>query len=237
MVVDMSSKKTQTPKQSSHIRDGGGATPASQAKTDANGTQSTITTEVNHPSCSNVSTPAESPLASDDILALDNNYVVVGKIGRTHGLKGMVFIHSFTEPKENLFAYTALFLGNKDPLSFSSHQNHAKQIIAQINNYDNVDSAKNLSNKLIYLHTNQLPTLPKDQYYWHELTGCEIINQQDHSFGIVDYIYAGPQFPIMVIKNKENPRKPETLIPYEPSVVTKVLIQDQKILVDWIIDE
>ena len=41
--------------------------------------------------------------ANEDVLASDNGYVVVGKIGRSYGLDGMVFVQSFTDPKENLF--------------------------------------------------------------------------------------------------------------------------------------
>ncbi len=172
----------------------------------------------------------------EDVLSHDHGYVVVGKIGRSHGLQGMVFIQSFTEPKENLFSYDPLFLGNKDKICFSRYQSHAKQMIAQIKGTTDCDQAKRLVNKLIYLHTDQLPKLPDGQYYWHELTGLRVLSQHGADYGTVDYIYAGGQFPIMVVKSSAHGKNTELLIPYESSVVTRVDQEARTIHVDWEVD-
>lgn len=180
-------------------------------------------------------TPAtnESAFSHEDVLACDSGYVVVGKIGKSFGLQGMVFVHSYTDPKENLFQYPSLFLGNKDPICFSRYQTHAKQLVAQIDGTPDCDAAKRLTNKLVYLHTQQLPKLKDGEYYWHELTGLMVRSTTGRLFGKIDYLYAGGQFPIMVIKQHDNPRKPEILIPYEPSVVQSVDLEASEMVVDW----
>lgn len=174
--------------------------------------------------------------ASEDVLASDNGYVVVGKIGRSYGLDGMVFVQSFTDPKENLFHYPSLWLGNKDPICFSRHQTHAKHLVAQVDGTSDCDGAKRLTNKLIYLHTHHLPKLAEGQYYWHELTGLAVVSTTGRQFGKVEYIYDGGQFPIMVIKRADNTRKQEILIPYEPSVVQSVDLDAKEIEVEWDVD-
>lgn len=175
-------------------------------------------------------------LTSQDKLAKDPHYVAMGKIGRTHGLKGMVFIQSFTEPKENLFTYSPLTLGNQTPIAFSKHQTHGKQCIAQIEGYNDCDSVRTFINQTIYLHQSHLPALAQGQYYWHQLHGCQVINQDGFIYGKLDYIYEGAQFPIMVIKHPTDHRKPEALIPYEPSVVQSIDLQQASIYVDWTTD-
>ena len=180
--------------------------------------------------------PASHLMASEDVLATDNGYVVVGKIGRSYGLNGMVFVQSFTDPKENLFHYPSLWLGNKDPICFSRHQTHAKHLVAEVKGTTDCDGAKRLTNQLIYLHTNHLPKLTDGQYYWHELTGLTVVSTTGRQFGKVEYIYDGGQFPIMVIKRTDNTRKQEILIPYEPSVIQSVDLDTKEIEVEWDVD-
>lgn len=204
------------------------------ADSDQKHTEGAVTTEPTI--TADTEQPSRYLAASEDVLAGDNGYVVVGKIGRSYGLNGMVFVQSFTDPKENLFHYPSLWLGNKDPICFSRHQTHAKHLVAQVEGTSDCDSAKRLTNKLIYLHTNQLPKLAEGNYYWHELTGLTVVSTTGREYGKIDYIYDAGQFPIMVIKRTDNSRKQEILIPYEPSVVQSVDLDAKEIEVEWDVD-
>lgn len=175
-------------------------------------------------------------LLHKDLLDGDANYIVVGKFGKTHGLDGKLFVHSYTDPIENLFSYSPLFLGDRTSISFLSHQKHGKNIVCQTEGVADCDAARRLTNQLIYLHTDQLEKLPDGQYYWHQLAGCSVVSDTDHTFGVVDYLYAGAQFPIMVVKDPQSDKKTEHLIPYEPSTVKAVDIDKRQIVVDWLID-
>lgn len=175
-------------------------------------------------------------LQPEDKLSDDKDYLAIGKIGRSHGLHGMVFVQSYADPKENLFHYPSLKLGNGQPIAFSHHQKHAKQIIAQVAEHTSCDTVKPLANQIIYVLTKHLPSLPEGEYYWHQLVGCKVVNQDGFVYGKVDYVYEGAQFPILVIKHPEDHRKPDILIPYEPSTIQRVAMTEQIITVDWITD-
>lgn len=180
--------------------------------------------------------PVIESLLRKDSLDGDPSYIVVGKFGRTHGLDGKLFVHSYTEPIANLFSYDPLFLGNQSVISFLSHQKHGKNIVCQPEGITDCDAARKLINQLIYLHTDQLEKLPDGQYYWHQLTGCGVVSDTGHTFGVVDYMYSGAQFPIMVVKDPQSNKKTEHLIPYEPSTVKAVDMDKRQIVVDWLID-
>lgn len=174
------------------------------------------------------------PVKNQYTTNLKSGWIIVGKFGRTHGLHGTIFVHSFTDPAKNLFAYKPLQLIDQTPLPIISHQPHAKQFIVTISQYHDCNTVRTLTNQFIYLHQEHLPKLPSGQYYWHQLVGCDVINQDNHCFGRVDYVHAGPQFPILIVKHPKNSRKPEHLIPYEPSTVISVSIDQQIIVVNWI---
>ena len=203
-------------------------------------TQETQETQENHAVLGSQNTQRQAAIESlmhKDLLDGDANYIVVGKFGRTHGLDGKLFVHSYTDPIENLFTYSPVFLGDKTSISFLSHQKHGKNIVCQTEGIVDCDTARRLTNQLIYLHTDQLEELPSGQYYWHQLAGCSVVSDTGgHCFGVVDYLYAGAQFPIMVIKDPTSDKKTEHLIPYEPSTVKAVDIDKRQIMVDWLID-
>ena len=174
--------------------------------------------------------------SSFDILSEDSGHIVVGKFGKTHGLDGKIFIHSYTDPVDNLFNYEFLLLGDKSRVSFLTHHRHGKHIICHLSGVDTVDDARALTNQMIYLSKEHLEKLPDGQYYWHELSGCDVIGISGHCFGKVDYLYEGSQFPIMMVRGEHLGKKKEHLIPYEPSTVRSVDIDKNVIVVDWLID-
>lgn len=163
-------------------------------------------------------------------------HMCVGKIGRAHGLHGMLFVQSYTDPADNLFAYTSLMLAQGQPVVFLEHRRQGKQYVARIEGCNDCDQARILTNQSIYMAIADLPPLEDGQFYWHQLTGCEVCNLQGHVFGRVDYMHDGAQFPLLVVKNSAEPGKPETLIPYEPSVVQAVELGSKRIVVDWVIE-
>ena len=181
----------------------------------------------------------KAPIANtpaDDLLAKDSRYVTVAQIGRSHGLHGMVFVQSYTDPKENLFQYTSLQLGAKQPIRFMRHQMHGKHLIAAIEGVTDCDSAKRLTNQMVYLPIKDLPVLPEGQYYWHQLAGLRVINHDGRVLGQVAYVAEGSQFPILMVKDPQHPKKADILVPYEPSVVLTVNPDAGEILVHWDID-
>ena len=73
-----------------------------------------------------------------------------------------------------------------------------------------------------------LPKLNKDQYYWNDLIGFEVLNLKNTSFGIVDTFIETGANDVIVLKGDK-----ERLIPYTPETVLKVDVGGKKIIVDW----
>ena len=163
-------------------------------------------------------------------------YIVVGKFGRTHGLDGRLFVHSYTQPAANLFEYKPLYLNTDETITILGATTHGKHLLCQVDGFSDCNHAKTLTNRLIYIHTDQLGALPEGQYYWHDLAGCTVMSEGGRVFGVIKYMYNGSQFPIMVIADPDPIKREETLIPYEPSTVLSVDIHKKRIVVNWLID-
>jgi 16S rRNA processing protein RimM len=128
-----------------------------------------------------------------DIL-IPSSPVVIGKIGAPHGLKGWNKIFSYTRPLDDIFHYPTYFLSleNKNDwkggFQIPHYQSHGKDYIAQIQGSDNRDTAQRYCNYLIAIEQHQLPKLPDNHYYWRDLEGMQVINQEGKSLGIVDHL-------------------------------------------------
>ncbi|VEB35107.1 ribosome maturation factor RimM [Legionella cherrii] len=164
-----------------------------------------------------------------------DNWIVIARFGRPHGVKGFVTVHSFTEPRDNVLKYTNwhAFINNKwQPIKLLRAEVQTKSIIAQIEGYPERESVAHLTNIEIAVQQEQLETLKPGEYYWHQLIGMNVINQKGQSFGTVtEIIPTGANDVLVVEGNKRH------LIPYLlDQFILDIDTNQQLITVDWDMD-
>tara|TARA_B100000795_G_C22740458_1_gene415095 strand:+ start:66 stop:581 length:516 start_codon:yes stop_codon:yes gene_type:complete len=158
--------------------------------------------------------------------------VVMAKVLVPYGVNGWVKVYSFTEKLESFLQYKKLFLSkdqkNWIEIKVIEIKLHGKTIVANFLEIANRTQAENYKGYLIGVPKNLLPRLKEEQYYWSDLIGCEVLNVQNISFGLVDtFIETGANDVIVVKGDKER------LIPYTTKAVLKVDTINRKIMVDW----
>ncbi len=159
---------------------------------------------------------------------MTENLVVIGKFGKTQGLDGHLRINSYTKPTSNIFNYQPWHTETQT-LTVSDWQQQGKFLVAKIQGYDDIDQAKPLTDTLISVPKSALPQPEPGEYYWDDLVGLKVHNQEQ-LLGEVDFLTEGPQFDIIVVKREH---KPPLLIPYEKEVVINVDLAKQRIDVNW----
>ena len=157
----------------------------------------------------------------------NNTWVLVGKIGRVHGIKGFVKIHSFTEPAANIINYQPWYNKNKKNLKVIECKLLGTKVIALFD-----EKEKPETNEEIWIERTQLPALKEDEYYWADLIGLAVYNIENQYLGDITELFNTGANDIVVVK-QENQKK-EILIPY---VLHKYIISidlAEKIMrVDW----
>lgn len=165
----------------------------------------------------------------------DSNWVVVGRFGRPHGLKGFVTVISFTEPRENVLHYTDwhAYIGHLwQPLNVIHTEVNNKFILAQIEGYQEREDVGRLTNIDIGVNQEQLPTLQQGEYYWHQLEGMQVMNPQGLLLGkVTEIMPTGANDVLVVVGEKRH------LIPYLPDrTILGVDDVNRIITVDWDVD-
>ena len=160
-----------------------------------------------------------------------DNHIIVGKILTTHGIKGWFTIGSYTSNPEDIFKYNLkVLIDNKfEQLMVTEYNLMPKKIIMKLEDIDSIELCDKYMNLDLYTLADELPKVDDNEYYWHNLIGCFVFNENDILLGIADSLFTSGDTDILVVKN-DNSQK-EILIPFLKSNIVSVI--DGKITVRW----
>lgn len=169
---------------------------------------------------------------------LAEKLVVLGKITTVYGVQGWVKVHSFTEPMDNLLQYRQWRLrrdGETRQVDIVKMRVHSNGIVAQIKGVDDREVAREFAGFEILLSADQLPKLAVDEYYWHQLIGLKVTNQQGQLLGQVHSLQETGANDVMLVKPCSGSLDGrERMLPYLPEqFVLSIDLAAGEMLVDW----
>lgn len=156
-------------------------------------------------------------------LELEKEILKIGRIGRAHGVQGWINITSFTEPKENILNYQPWQLRWQNAwktITVEASRILADGIIVKLSGCNDRDLAKAYTGCDIAIEPTQRPQLNAGEYYWTDLIGLTVINQDGVTLGQVTDLMETGSNDVLIVKNTTGaphvaPGK-EFLIPYLP---------------------
>ena len=158
----------------------------------------------------------------------------VGKIVNTHSLKGEVKVISSTDFEEERFKKGSKLLitrGNQliREVVVQSYRNHKNFLLVKFEGIDSVEEAEKLKNLQIKIDSDEVGELEENEFYFHEIIGCQVFDENDRNLGeIIDILTPGAN-DVWVIKGEEGK---EILIPYIEDVVKKIDITSKKVNIE-----
>lgn len=158
----------------------------------------------------------------------------VGKIVNTHSLKGEVKVISSTDFEEERFKKGSKLLitrGNQliREVVVESYRNHKNFLLVKFEGVDSVEEAEKLKNLQIKIDSDEVGELEENEFYFHEIIGCQVFDENDRNLGeIIDILTPGAN-DVWVIKGEEGK---EILIPYIEDVVKQIDITNKKVNIE-----
>ena len=131
----------------------------------------------------------------------------IGKVIGLHGVKGWLKILSFSSPPENIFNYKSLIISNKyinQIFHIEDSRKQGKKILIKLDNIDDRTSAESLKESDIYIQRSDLPQLSEDTYYWEDLLGFNVFNQNNIKIGNVDSFIETGSNDVLIVKTTKN---------------------------------
>ena len=146
-------------------------------------------------------------------------------------MKGWAKVNSFTRPEENLKEYKKFYLGKQKKIIQQEFvKKSGKTLILKFKDINSIEEIEMLKNIDLFINALDLPKLKKNEFYWKDLIGMEVISTKGDRFGkVIEMIEAGSR-DVMRIKDKNN--KKSILIPFEFGVFVEE-VKNNQILVNW----
>lgn len=157
--------------------------------------------------------------------------VVMGRVVAPYGVLGWVKVLPDTELKDGLLDYKRWYVGqenNWQQIKLKSGKTHNDVLLAKLEGINDRDAAFALKGSLIAVPRGDLPTLPDSEFYWADLIGMFVKNQQGVDFGQVKTLLETGANDVLVVEGDE-----ERLIPFTAQTVIDVDAKTRAILVDW----
>ena len=164
---------------------------------------------------------------------MTSSKIIVGAIGDAFGVKGWSHLISFTDPQDNIFNYQQwqLQVDRQDknhfaPTQLESYKPHGNGFVIKIVDVNDRDQALLLKGKSIAVERTELPTLKKDEYYWSDLVGLNVMNTKGDSLGAIDHLFETGSNDVIVTTT-------HLYIPYLKSVIKEIDLGKKIMVVEW----
>lgn len=163
-------------------------------------------------------------------------YLNVGKIVNTQGIKGEVRVISKTDfSKERYKKGKELFLfqENKKPITLTvrSHRKHKNFDIISFEDHPNINDVEKYRDGILKVDKEDLGKLEANAYYYHQIVGLEVFDENSELLGTIKEILSPGANDVWVIGQNKKGEK-DILIPYIESVVTLVDVANGRVEVE-----
>lgn len=166
---------------------------------------------------------AGSPIAGEP------EFLVIGKLTHTHGVRGEILMLVWTDFPERLVPGVRVYIGpGKEPLELVSRRSHAKGLLVSFRGYESPQSAARLTNQLVHVKASDRPPLPPGEYYHHQLLGLTVIDDTGKELGLLEQILTTGANDVYLVRS---PSGKEILLPAIESVILEIDLHERQMKV------
>ena len=148
--------------------------------------------------------------------------LVVGRIGRAHGVRGEVTIEVRTDNPEARFEIGSVLTTdpeNNGPLTIASARNHSGTLVLSFQGFSDRTQVERLRNTLLLADVDpQESNLSPDDFHISQIVGASVIDDKGIKRGVVVDVLSLPSQDTLVVKSESR----EILIPFVTAYVPNV---------------
>ena len=158
-------------------------------------------------------------------------YLEIGQIVSTHGIKGEVRLNPWCDSPEFVKKFKNLYFDDKgnNAVKVVSCRPHGNVAVLKLDGVDTVEQAQKLRNAVLYMKRSDVK-LPDGKWFVSELIGCQVLDADDSSvcYGELKDVESYPANDIWYVKT---PDGEEVLVPAIKDVVVKCDVADNKVYI------
>lgn len=154
-------------------------------------------------------------------------FMSIGQITKPHGVRGEVKVLSLTDSLERFKELDKVLIDGKE-VTITSVKLQSDRAILKLEGVDSMDAAEEYRNKYLEVRREDAMALDEDCYYIADLLDCFVYDTEGEELGkVYDVIETGSN-DVYWVKGQG---KKEVLIPALKTIVEKVDIENNKIII------
>lgn len=160
-----------------------------------------------------------------------DDFVIMGRVVAPYGVLGWLKILPDTDLIDSLLGYKVWRIGKANSwreVKLMSGKVHNDVLLVKLEGISDRDAAFACKGQLVAVPRSDLPVLDDSEFYWSDLIGMTVKNQQGVDFGVVEDIFETGANDVLVVRGRD-----ERLIPYTEQTVVEVNVKQKAMLVDW----
>jgi 16S rRNA processing protein RimM len=158
--------------------------------------------------------------------------VMVGRVARTHGLRGQVIVDPETDFPEERFREGAVLYARRDaatqPLAVSAVRFHQGRPILAFDGVGSIEDAAWLRGAELRIPEDSLQRLPGGEFYRHDLVGCLVRTTGGRELGTVAEVVGTRAVSHLVVKQGRH----EVLLPLAADICVEIDTHARRIIVE-----
>lgn len=158
--------------------------------------------------------------------------LVVGRIGRPHGVRGDVTVEVRTDDPELRFPVGATIAtdpADRGPLVIESRRWHKGALLIAFAGVTHRDTAEELRGTMLVIDSDEVtPSDDPDEFHDHQLIGLTVVTVSDEAVGeVTDVLHHGQD--LLVVRRSG---QDDALIPFVRALVPEVDLEGGRLVVD-----
>ena len=161
-------------------------------------------------------------------------YIEIGQIVNTNGLKGVVKVNPFTDDISKFEELKYVYIQLKSELKkvkIEQVRYNKNQVLLKLEGIDSIEEAEKYRNFYLKTEKESQEDLVEDTYYIVDLIGIDVYSDKNEYLGKIEDVFPTGSNDVYVVK--DNLGK-QILIPAIADVVKKVDLKNKKMIINLI---
>ena len=161
-------------------------------------------------------------------------YIEIGQIVNTNGLKGVVKVNPFTDDISKFEELKYVYIQLKSELKkvkIEQVRYNKNQVLLKLEGIDSIEEAEKYRNFYLKTEKESQEDLGEDTYYIVDLIGLDVYSDKNEYLGKIEDVFPTGSNDVYVVK--DNLGK-QILIPAIADVVKKVDLKNKKMIINLI---
>jgi 16S rRNA processing protein RimM len=162
--------------------------------------------------------------------------LVVGRVGRPHGIRGELTVQVHTDDPDLRFAAGSVLAtepAERGPLTISSSRWHSGRLLVTFAGCADRTMAEDLRGTLLVMDSAEVsPTADPDEFHDYQLIDLEVVTVTGDRVGVVTDVLHQGQNLLVVRPAPDHSGRGEILVPFVAAMVPEVDVKAGRLVID-----